>query len=64
MRVSDQGSKRRGAASSRRIITGIALCGLATPSLASDLVQTLPDLWVSAVALSLTLVSAANRPKN
>jgi hypothetical protein len=64
-RVSDRQRKNRWAGGhSRRMAATIALCGVAMPSLAGDLVQTLPHLWVSAAALSLTLVSAANRPKN
>jgi len=63
MRVSDP--QREGVARiSRRIVAGLALCGVAMPSMAVDLVQTPPHLWVSATALSLTLVTAAIRPKN
>jgi hypothetical protein len=48
---------------SRRMVAAIALCGVATPSMARDLIPTLPHVWVSATALSLTLITAANRPK-
>jgi len=48
---------------SRRMVAAIALCGVATPGMAGDLIQTLPHVWVSATALSLTLITAANRPK-
>jgi len=53
-----------GARISRRIAAAIALWGVAMPSMAVDLVQTSPHLWASAAALSLTLATAANRPKN
>jgi hypothetical protein len=49
---------------SRRIVAAIALCGVAMPSMAADLVQTPSHLWFSAAALSLSLVAAANTPKN
>lgn len=64
MRVRDQPPKRPLARISRRIVAAIALCGAAMPSVAGDLIQTLPDLWVSATALSLALATAASRPKN
>ncbi len=64
MRVRDRQKKGRVAGISRRIYAAIALCAVAMPSVAVDLSQTLPHLWVSATALSLTLVSAASRPKN
>jgi len=48
---------------SRRLCFAIALCGIATPSMAAGLLQALPDLWVSATALSLTLVTAAGTSK-
>jgi hypothetical protein len=64
MRVSDQKTSRRIAGISCRIAAAIALCAVAKPSMAVDLVQTLPHLWVSATALSLTLVTAAIRPKS
>ncbi len=63
MRVSQQETHRRVARISR-IVAAIALCSVAMPSIASGLVQTPPPLWVSATALSLTLVTAAVRPKN
>ena len=63
-RVRDRQKRGRVARNSRRIVAAIALCGAAMPSMATDLVQTLPHLWVSAAALSLTLVTAASRPKN
>ena len=64
MRVRDQQKNHRIARISRRILAVIALCAVAMPSMAVELVQTLPHLWVSATALSLTLVTAASRPKN
>ena len=64
MRVRDQHQKRPVARFARRILAAIALCGVAMPGMAAELVQTLPHLWVSATALSLALVTAANRPKN
>ena len=63
MRVSQQETHRRVARISR-IVASIALCSVAMPSMAADLAQTPPPLWVSATALSLTLVTAAMRPKN
>ena len=47
-----------------RIVAAIALCSVAMPSMAADLVQTSHPLSVSATALSLTLVTAAIRPRN
>jgi hypothetical protein len=47
----------------RWALAAISLCALAPMVMADDLVQTLPSLWVPATALSLTLVTAANRPK-
>jgi hypothetical protein len=64
MRVKDQLQKRRVAGLSRRILAAIVLCGVAMPGMAAELVQSLPHLWVSATALSLALVTAANRPRN
>jgi hypothetical protein len=63
MRVSEQKTHRRVATISR-IVTAMALYAVAMPSMAVGLVQTPPHLWVSATALSLTLVTAAIRPKN
>ena len=63
MRVTEH-RKRRIARILHRIIAAVALCAVAMPSMAVDLLQTPPQLWVSAAALSLTLVTAANRPKN
>jgi hypothetical protein len=63
MRVSDQKISRV-AWISCRIVAALALCAVAMPSRALDVVQTLPQLWVSATALSLTLVTAAIRPKS
>jgi hypothetical protein len=63
MRVSDQQKRHRVAKISRCAFVAIALCGVATPVMADELIQTLPNLWVSATALSLTLVTAASRPK-
>jgi hypothetical protein len=49
---------------SRGVVAAIGLCGVAMPCMAVDLAQTPPHLWASAAVLSLTLVTAANRPKN
>ena len=43
------------------IVAAIALCGVSMPSIAVDLGRTLPNLWVSAAALSLTLVTATKK---
>jgi hypothetical protein len=66
MRVRDPPKKPRAPRISRRIAAAMALCGVAMPGMAAavELVQPLPHLWVSAAALSLTLVTAATRPKN
>jgi hypothetical protein len=48
----------------RRMGAAIALCGMAMPVMAEDLVQTPHPVWVAATALSLSLVSAAIRPKD
>jgi hypothetical protein len=64
MRVSDQQRERRVAKIARRIVAATALCAVAMPSMAVDLVQTLPHVWASATALSLALATAAGRPKN
>jgi hypothetical protein len=64
MRVSDKQRKRGVARISRRIVAGTARCAVAMPSMAVNLVKTLPQLWASAAALSLTLASAVNRPKD
>jgi hypothetical protein len=64
MRVSDLKTSRRVASIPCRIVAAIALCAVAMPGVASDLVQTQPHFWVSAAALSLTLITAAMRPKN
>jgi hypothetical protein len=64
MRVRDPQEKCRVAGISRRIFATIALCGVAMPGMAVELVPTLPHLWVSATALSLALATAASRPKN
>jgi hypothetical protein len=64
MRVSKQKTYRRVAGISHRIVAVIALCAVAMPSMAFDLVQTLPHLWVSATALSLTLLTAGTQRKN
>ncbi len=63
MRVSRPKMKRRVATIARRIVAAIALCAVAMPSMAVDLVQTLPHVWASATALSLALATAAGRPK-
>jgi hypothetical protein len=63
MRVSDQQKRHRVAKISRCAFVAIGLCGVTTPVMADELIQTLPNLWVSATALSLTLVTAASRPK-
>ncbi len=64
MRVTEQKTYRRVARTSRRIVSAMALCAVAMPSMALDLVQSPPHLWVSATALSLTLVTAAIRTKS
>ncbi len=58
--------RKRGVAgiSRRRIVAAIALCGVAMPSMAVDLLQSPPHLWISATALSLTLATAAIKPKD
>jgi len=43
------------------IVAAVALCGVSMPSIAVDLDRTLPHLWISAAALSLTLVTAAKK---
>jgi hypothetical protein len=63
MRVSEQ-ETRRPVAWIARIVAALALCSVTMPSIASGLVQTPSPLWVSATALSLTLVTASMRPKN
>jgi hypothetical protein len=63
MRVREEQQKRPLVRILRRIFTAIALCIVAVPSVAGELVQTLPHLWVSAAALSLALITAASRPK-
>jgi hypothetical protein len=45
------------------MIAVIGLSAVAMPAMAVDLVHTSPHVWVSAAALSLTLVTAATRPK-
>jgi hypothetical protein len=62
MRVNERQTRR--VARISRIVAAIALCLAAMPSMAADLVQTPPTLWISATALSLTLVTAAIRSKN
>jgi hypothetical protein len=64
MRMSKQKTSHRLARISRRIVVAVALYLVAMPSMALDLVQTLPHLWISATALSLALVTAAGRPKD
>ena len=64
MRLSEQHKNHRVARIARRLFAVIALSAVALPSTAVDLVQSLPHLWVSATALSLTLAAAASRPKN
>jgi hypothetical protein len=68
MRMSDRHPgdgrwKRRIARLSRRIVAAGVLCAVALPCMAADLMQTVPHLWVSATALSLTLVTAAIKSK-
>jgi len=63
MRVSEQQTHRRVARISR-IVAAIALCSVAMPSMAAALVQAPPPFWLFAAALSLTLVTAAIRPRN
>jgi hypothetical protein len=55
--------RRRRATIWRSAIAAIGLCAVAAPAMADEWVQTLPNLWVSATALSLTLVTAVGRPK-
>lgn len=66
MRMRDPPKKPRVPRFSRRVAAAIALCGVAMPGMAAavELVQPLPHLWVSAAALSLTLITAASKPKN
>jgi hypothetical protein len=64
MRVSDPQERTRVNRFSRHIIAAIALSGNAMPSMAADLFRTPHHLWVSATALSLTLVTAALKPKH
>jgi hypothetical protein len=63
MRVSDPQRKRRVGRILRCIPAAIALCAVAMPCVAMNVVQTQPHLWASATALSLILASAAARPK-
>jgi len=63
MRVREPHRNRGAAQIARRIAAAIALFAVTTPCMAVDLVQTPPHVWVSAAALSLTLVTAATRPK-
>jgi len=63
MRLSEPHRNRGVAKIARRIVAAIALFAVAMPCMAVDLVQTPPHVWVSAAALSLTLVTAATRPK-
>jgi hypothetical protein len=63
MRMSERRGKRRIARISRRLVAAGVLCAVALPCMAADLVQTLPHLWVSATALSLTLVTAVIKSK-
>jgi hypothetical protein len=41
----------------------VILCGAATPVMAAEIVQDLPNLWASAAALSLALATTGSRPK-
>jgi hypothetical protein len=43
------------------VVAAIALCGVSLPGIAVDLGRTLPNLWASAAALSLTLATAAKK---
>lgn len=63
MRVRDAQKNRGIARIACRIFSAIALCSVTLPSMAADLVHSLPHVWVSATALSLTLATAATRPK-
>jgi len=63
MRVREMLRHRWVAEIARRIVAAIALFAVTMPCMAVDLVQTPPHVWVSAAALSLTLVTAATRPK-
>jgi len=60
MRVSGA-RKRRRVGRIWWIVAAIALCGVSLPGIAVDLGRTLPNLWVSAAALSLTLVTATKK---
>jgi hypothetical protein len=62
-RLRDGQWKRRIARISRRMVAAGALCAVGLPCMVAELVQTLPHLWVSATALSLTLVTAAMKSK-
>jgi hypothetical protein len=64
MRVSDAEKRRSVAGIWRRIFSAAALFSVAMPGGAAELAQTLPHLWVAATALSLTLATAASRPRN
>lgn len=60
MRVRDPGKRRR-AGRIWWLVAAIALCGVSMPDSAMDLGRTLPNLWASAAALSLTLVSVVKK---
>jgi hypothetical protein len=64
MRLSDRRSKRDISRFWLRVGAAIVLCGVAMPSMAVGLIQTLPHVGLSAAALSLTLITAAIRHKN
>jgi hypothetical protein len=63
MRVSDGQMRHSVLEIARCAIAAIILCGVAAPAMADELLQALPNSWLSATALSLTLVTAASRPK-
>jgi hypothetical protein len=63
MRMNDPHRKQRLVSILCRIVAAITLWGVAMPSMAMDLVQALPNFWASATALTLTLATAAIRPK-
>jgi hypothetical protein len=63
MRVSNRPMSNRVLGIARCAFIAIALCGVAAPVMAAELLQAMPNTWLSATALSLTLVTAASRPK-
>jgi hypothetical protein len=63
MRINALLRKRRGARIARWTFATLALCGIVPDAVAGDLVQAMSSFWVSATALSLTLVTAVSRPQ-